>query len=499
MFILKSKTILISIIFLFSTIGFLIALDRYQFLNEKVFSLINSFNPVKTYSEKLNYKILDSTTWQDPRNLFPIFAYNIPSNTNNLASSLKIIEKGGINILINGNYGWMPDPLKLREAFIQSKVSKLKWIAIIENECKDDFIFSNTNDETNKDIIEYLKLFNDEFIYGWYIWDEPGKNRKLCSPFNLIPNDDFEDINRMVKQIRRDAVFRAKLDFINLFPTYWSETKNLSEYENYLNNFYYSQEFKPKVFCFDHYPFLFQENGGFRKDYFANLEIIRKKSLQWGIPFWMIILSSGHDNYKNPTFEEIRFQVYSALAYGAKGIGYYLYSRSFEQIGYRSWILEDFVDNENVADSLHGPLFVPVQNLNKQIQSIGKILSNSNSIGVLHLSDYPNGQVNINSILDEKLKNLFYLDTIDSGIDSKPDTDLLIGFFNDINNKFNKRLLIVNKNFNKQIKTKIDFQRKLSIKKLNKVTDKLEEYNNVQSLEIEIAPGDGELYILDEN
>lgn len=496
---LKSRTILISLIFLFSTIGFLFALDRYQFLNEKVFSLLNPFNPVKTYSEKLNYKILDSTTWQDPRNLFPIFAYNIPSNTNNLASSLKIIEKGGINILINGNFGWMPDPLKLREAFIQSKVSKLRWIAIIENECKDDFIFSNTNDETNKDIIEYLNLFNDESIYGWYIWDEPGKNRKFCSPLNLIPNDDFADINQMVKQIRRDTVFRAKLDFINLFPTYWSETKNLSEYENYLNNFYYSQEFKPRVLCFDHYPFLFQEKGGFRKDYFANLEIIRKKSLEWNIPFWMIVLSSGHDNYKNPTFEEIRFQVYSALAYGAKGIGYYLYSRSFEQIGYRSWILEDYVDDESVDDSLHGPLYLPVKNLNQQIQYIGKILNNSNSLGTVHLNDFPNGQTNLKIGFDDSLKNLFYIDSVYSTNNFNSSQDLLIGFFNDKNNHLNKQFLVVNKNFNKQIKTKINFQRKLSIKKLNKVTEKLEEYNNIQSLEIEIAPGDGELYVFDEN
>lgn len=97
------------------------------------------------------------------------------------------------------------------------------------------------------------------------------------------------------------------------------------------------------------------------------------------------------------------------------------------------------------------------------------------------------------------MKNLFYLDTIDSDIGSKSDIDLLIGFFNDINNNFNKRILIVNKNFDRQIKTKINFQRKLSIKKLNKVTEVLEELNNIQSLEIEIAPGDGELYILDEN
>ena len=104
-------------------------------------------------------------------------------------------------------------------------------------------------------------------------------------------------------------------------------------------------------------------------------------------------------DYKNPTFEEISFQVYSALAYGAKGIGYYMYSKSWERVGYNSWILEDYVDNPNVADSLHGPLFVPVQKLNENIQTLGKILTNLKSIEVIHTSDYPNKQKEITQSL----------------------------------------------------------------------------------------------------
>ena len=37
--------------------------------------------------------------------LFPIFAFNLPEKSKNLTGSLKVIEKGGINIIINGNWG----------------------------------------------------------------------------------------------------------------------------------------------------------------------------------------------------------------------------------------------------------------------------------------------------------------------------------------------------------------------------------------------------------
>ena len=55
-----------------------------------------------------------------------------------------------------------------------------------------------------------------------------------------------------------------------------------------------------------------------------------------------------------------------------------------------------------VADSLHGPLYVPVQNLNKQVQVLGKILSGLESVDILHTSDYPNKQKDIVSISSQK-------------------------------------------------------------------------------------------------
>jgi hypothetical protein len=392
----------------------------------------------------------------------------------------------------------MPDPIELKEAFLKLKNSNLKWLAIIENECKDDFIFNNWNDKRNNNISKYLDFFNEDFVYGWYIWDEPGKNRQWCSPFNLVPNDDFEDINNMVKQIRGNLKFRSKLDFINLFPTYWDGTPDKEAYEKYVDAFFASQEFQPRVLCFDHYPFLKPESGGFRNDYYLNLEIIRNKSLQYNVPFWMIVLSSGHNDYINPSFEEIRFQVFSALAYGAKGLGYYLYSKSFEQIGYRSWILENYVDNESVNDSLYGPLYLPVKNLNVQIQNLGAFLIDYKSVKVIHTTDFPNFQKHINIGFPDSLKKTFLIDSIlYKGKNSQ--ADLLIGFFEKGNNSNEKVLLIVNKNFKENIKVDLKFKKNSSVRKLDKNSGKIEKVDTDNFCYINLEGGEGDLFLLSNN
>ncbi|MDH3267587.1 MAG: hypothetical protein OEM46_01915 [Ignavibacteria bacterium] len=498
---MKKLILVISVLIICLLVVVYLGLSQSSRFNNFVFTnVVNPYNPLKAQiSQPIKKQSQQYESWDDPRGLFPIFAYNVPDGTKDLSASLKIIEKGGINIIINANLGWMPDPNNLRQAFKELGDSDLRWIAILENECKDDFIYFNSNNESNKHIKTYLEEFNDEFVYGWYIWDEPGNNRKFCTPFNLFPNDDYEDIDRMVKQIRSDSSFSKKLGYVNLFPTYWQETPTEEAYEDYIDAFILSQQYKPRVLSFDHYPLLVKKAGGFRKDYFLNLKIIRKKSLEYNIPFWMVVLSSEHLSYKEPTFEEICFQVYSALAYGAKGIGYYLYSKSFTKLGYSSWILEDYVDNPNVADSLHGPLFVPVQELNQNVQKIGQILSKLKSVEVIHPSDYPNKQLNINESIFVKNKPNSVIKEITNNNDAEVLPKILIGVFSadDGINTNEKYLLIVNKDVKSESNVKIRLDKIYSIYKFDADADKYSIISTNQFIDLIINPGDSELIFLE--
>jgi hypothetical protein len=213
----------------------------------------------------------------------------------------------------------------------------------------------------------------------------------------------------------------------------------------------------------------------------------------------MIVLSSGHWGYKNPTFEEISFQVYSALAYGAKGIGYYLYSKSWERAGYTSWILEDNVDNPNVADSLHGPLFVPVQKLNKNIQTLGKILTKLKSVEVIHTSDYPNKQKEITQSLFKSNQTNSFIKQITNNAESNTDPKLLIGVFEEINNPSSegKYLMIVNKDVTSSSKIIVSLNKMHSIFKFNKETGEKKFINTNENISQTISPGSGELFYIE--
>lgn len=498
----KNILFIIVIVFLILIIPIsYIILDNFSSANQFIFSrVINPYNPLENKRINSPLKVLKSQNdWKDPRGLFPIFAFNLPEKSKNLTRSLKIIEKGGINIIINGNWGLMPEPNKIKSAFEQLGSSNLMWLPILAADCRDDYIYGNENDETNKNIRKYLNNFNGSYVYGWYLWDEPGNNRKSCTPLNFIPNDDYADINTMAKQIRTDTIFNKKLDFVNLFPSYWSGTPTIEEYEQYINAFFSSQEYKPRVLCFDHYPFLKKDQGGFRIDFYSNLSIIRKKSLEYEVPFWMIVQSSEHLNYRKPSYEDISLQVYSALAYGATGIGYYLYSKCWEHVTYKSWILEEYVDDPTVIDSLHGPLYVPVQNLNKHIQVLGKILSELESVDIIHTSDYPNNQQDITqSVFKRKINNGFLKEIIISE-DVYADPKFLIGVFKDKNNISNTGtyLLIVNKDLSAQSEIRINFNGLYKIYKFDKETGEKIFLANSQNIETVISIGSGDLFFIE--
>lgn len=470
---LKKQFVILLILFGFF-IAVFVGLNYSSLVNNFVFSnIVNPYDPLEIQiTQPIKKESSKDDYWKDPRGLFPIFAYNLPDKSKDLIASLKIIERSGINIVLNSNMGWIEDANKVKKAFENLKNSNLKWIALVENECKDDFIFRNANNETNLKIKKYLNEFNDDFIYGWYLWDEPGNNRKPCTLLNFVPNSDNADINRMSIQIRSDSAYSKKLDFVNLFPTYWDYTPSADAYENYIDAFINSQQFKPRVLCFDHYPLLRTEYGGFRSDYYLNLNIIREKSLEYNVPFWMIVLASEHDNYKKPTIEEISLQAYSALAYGAKGIGYYLYARGWESLGYKSWILENYVDDLNITDSLHGSLFKPVQKLNENIQTLGKILMNFKSVEVFHTSDYPNKQKEISHSLFESNHFNGLIKQITNNDGSNTDTKLLIGIFEEMNKSstIGKYLLIVNKDVTSGSNIRLKFNKSIKIYKFNKNT-----------------------------
>jgi hypothetical protein len=151
-------------------------------------------------------------------------------------------------------------------------------------------------------------LPNGPECWGYVLRDEPSAS-------------DFPELRRQVDQFRRARP--GKLALINLFPNYCDlERLGTASYEEHVARF--MDEVRPDVLCMDHYP-LFKPGHDGRQAYCDNLEVMRKFSLADDVPFWNFFNTMPFGPHTDPTEAQLRWQVYTSLAYGAKGVFYFCY------------------------------------------------------------------------------------------------------------------------------------------------------------------------------
>lgn len=203
-------------------------------------------------------------------------------------------------------------------------------------------------------------------LYGYYLRDEPSYQY-------------FEALGAISQEFARQDP--EHLAYINLFPTYASVRQLGSPtYEDYLDSFI--NIVRPQVLSYDHYALL--RDGGIRPDYFENLALIREYALKCGVPAWNIILSKDHSSYRQPTAADMRWQVYTSLAYGIKGIVYFTYWTSDSMAADGQYAIVD----ENGRPARLYPI---VRQLNREMRQLGPTLLSLTSTGVYHTGAVPAG------------------------------------------------------------------------------------------------------------
>jgi hypothetical protein len=214
------------------------------------------------------------------------------------------------------------------------------------------------------------RVKNHPALYCYFLADEPSS--KL-----------FPMLSKTVAYIKqRDP---AHLSYINLLPTYAnSEQLGIATSSPHTDAFSYKEHLrqyveivKPNLLSYDHYHFLHAiDNPG----YFLNLELMREKALKTRLPFMNIVQAASWgptnlaspDSPRVPNAEEMRFLVYTTLAYGAQGISYYVYCWPGHQGGIAN------------ADGTPTALYEPLKVLNKEFVAIAKELKPFQSLHVAH-------------------------------------------------------------------------------------------------------------------
>ena len=118
-----------------------------------------------------------------------------------------------------------------------------------------------------------------------------------------------------------DAAARERVGIPLNFAGVGTNNKTVLAYEDHLKK--YLEIVKPDLISYDHYHFLKQSDGN---QYFLNLGLIRNAALESRKPFLNIIQASALErSWRLPGSSELRFLVFTTMAYGGRGISYFIY------------------------------------------------------------------------------------------------------------------------------------------------------------------------------
>jgi hypothetical protein len=199
-------------------------------------------------------------------------------------------------------------------------------------------------------------------VFGYYLKDEPGAQF-------------FPGLRMWVEAFRKAAPQACA--YINLFPNYASSQQmNVSTYAKYLES--YVQTVRPRFISYDHYALM--DDGSLRRGYFQNLEAIRDAAQRHGLPFWNTVLANAHFRYAEPTDAGLRFQLYTTLAYGGRGISYFTYTTAGTG-NFRLAPIDPFGHKTRTWEML--------RNVNLQLHCLGKVYLTLKSINVFHYPKVP--------------------------------------------------------------------------------------------------------------
>lgn len=108
------------------------------------------------------------------------------------------------------------------------------------------------------------------------------------------------------------------------------------------------------IICYDNYTQCYMRNKEYGIDqYFDNLRVYRNVAERCKIDFWTTLLCVGHWFYRVPTENDIRWQISTAVAHGAKGLlWFFIYSRDQIEDNYRDAPLDCFYHRTPMFDIL---------------------------------------------------------------------------------------------------------------------------------------------------
>ncbi|MBE5744508.1 MAG: hypothetical protein E7355_00010 [Clostridiales bacterium] len=236
----------------------------------------------------------------------------------------------------------------------------------------------------------------------------------------------------------------------------------------------YVETVKPDMYSYDFYPF--REGKAQFADYYFSLSTARREAAAGNIPFWVFCQVGYFDHVSTLSEAQMRIQVSTALAYGAKGVQWFCYWLPLE---FSPKYTAGLVDHFGVK-TLYYPM---VQKINKQVKAAGEILMQCKNMGVIQIGN------SYDTIPTGDLLTTYGAVTSTSGSTG----DAIIGCF-EYRNTGKSVYYVASNNFDVGTTVKLTFDKAYNVSVIQNATET--KASNQSSIELQIAAGDGALVVV---
>ncbi len=278
--------------------------------------------------------------------------------------------------------------------------------------------------ELRKGIAELVRqVGNHPAALGYYLLDEP----------NASMLENLGHVAGILHEFAPD-----KLPYVNLFAMTASRRRfEPIGYERYLRGLAHTVPF----ISYDMYGLM---NGQVSNRFYTNLEIVRRTAQEVRLPFWNVVASHASAQLMEPSDATLHLQAYATLAYGGRGIGWFLYLTP-DVVNGEAFFRLAAVDAFGHRTATWGML----QRINFQLHALSSLMLGLRSTGVYHYPDVP-----------EQAKPLTESAWV-KGIEvpqepDRPATGVLIGEFED--GRGRPYLMVVNKSLSNNFLLKMQLK-----------------------------------------
>lgn len=310
-------------------------------------------------------------------------------------------------------------------------------------------------------------LVDGPAVWGYGLRDEPNAS-------------DFPQLRAQADAVR--GARPGKLPYINLFPNYaTAEQLGTPTYEEHVRQFI--ETVQPEVLSMDNYP-RFHPDHDSRTAYCDNLEVFRTQSQAAGIPFWNFFNTMPYGPHTDPTEGQLRWQIYTSLAYGARGVMYFCYYTP----GGGEFPKGGAIIQRDGRRTRH---YYEAQRINAELKSLGPALMALRSTAVIHLDE------SAGDVAAEKLSGQPIVDLARDKVD--PPLDLLAGCFQHEDGR--RAVLLNNYRFAYTAWPTVQFDVPAeSVLEVDKATGQetpvVDDSPAMEGLQISLGAGDGRLFLL---